>query len=150
MPQISKYPLDNEIKVEMFRKFWSSISRLQDADAVASFFSDFLSDTEELMLAKRFTIAVLLLRGRRPKEIKNILHVSNSATGAVGSWLKNAKPKTLASLERIIQEGNWDQFMDAIDAFIDSLPPKYGTNWSRVGKEKWQRKINRASRQPIR
>src|SRR3990167_7851670 len=101
MTQTSKYPLDRDTEKEMFRKFWKSISVLRDADSVASFFSDFLSDTEELMLAKRFTIAVFLLRGRRPKDIKDILHVSNSATGAVGAWLKNANPKTRATLLRV-------------------------------------------------
>ena len=150
MTQTSKYPLDRDTEKEMFRKFWKSISVLRDADSVASFFSDFLSDTEELMLAKRFTIAVFLLRGRRPKDIKDILHVSNSATGAVSAWLKNAKPKTVAALERIIKETNWEEFIDDIEAMLDELPPRYGTNWSRVGHEKWQRKMTRASRQSLR
>lgn len=134
----------------MFRKFWRSISALRDADTVASFFSDFLSDTEEIMLAKRFTIAVLLLRGRRPKDIKDILHVSNSATGSVSAWLKNAKPKTIATLERVIKQSNWEEFIDSIQATIDDMPPVYGTNWSRVGKDRWQRKIARATRKSLR
>lgn len=150
MPQISRYPLHKDIKAVMFAKFWQSISALRDGDTVASFFSDFLSDTEELMLAKRFTIAVLLLRGRRPKEIKNILHVSNSATGSVSAWVKNAKPKTLATLTRVIKESNWEEFIDSIEAAIDELPPLYGLNWSSVGKHKWQRKIQRASRKQLR
>lgn len=150
MPQISRYPLHKDIKEIMFRKFWKSISALRDGDTVSSFFSDFLSDTEEIMLAKRFTIAVLLLRGRRPKEIKNILHVSNSATGSVSAWLKNAKPKTLETLTRVIKESNWEEFIDSIEAVIDDLPPMYGLNWSSVGKHKWERKMQRASRQHIR
>jgi uncharacterized protein YerC len=150
MTQVSKYPLDKDTEKEMFRKFWESISALHDADTVASFFSDFLSDTEELMLAKRFTIAVLLLRGRRPKDVKDILHVSNSATGSVGAWLKNAGPKTRATLERVIKEGKWEQFIDKIDALFDELPPSYGTDWSKAGKEKWKRKMERSSRQSLR
>jgi len=150
MPQVSKYPLDKDTEHEMFRKFWESISVLRDADAVASFFSDFLSDTEEIMLAKRFTIAVLLIRGRRPKDIKDILHVSNSATGSVGAWLKNASPKTRATLERVIKEGHWEQFIDKIEALFDELPPAYGTDWSKAGKEKWKRKMERSSRQSLR
>lgn len=150
MPQVSRYPLDKDIKTQMFSKFWRSMSTLRDADAVASFFTDFLSDTEELMLAKRFTIAVLLLRGRRPKDIKDALHVSNSAICSVASWLKNAKPKTVTTLERVIKENNWEQFIDSIEALLDKIPPGYGTDWSRIGKEKWQRKMARASRQSIR
>ena len=134
----------------MFRKLWQSVSALRDADAVSSFFSDFLSDTEELMLAKRFAIAVLLLRGRRPKDIKDVLHVSNSATGAVSAWLKNAKPKTIKTLERVIKESNWEEFIDQIEAHVDRLPLRYGTNWSKAGKDKWQLEKERASRRSLR
>ena len=150
MPQTSRYPLDKNTEKEMFDKFWKSVSSLHDVDTVASFFSDFLSDTEELMLAKRFTIAVLLLRGRRPKDIKNSLHVSNSATGAVAAWLKNAKPKTIATLERVIKESNWGEFIDRIESLIDTLPPRYGTNWSRIGRDRWERKIARVARKSLR
>jgi uncharacterized protein YerC len=134
----------------MFQKFWQSLSSLRDADSVASFFSDFLTGTEELMLAKRFTVAVLLLRGRQPKDIKKILHVSNSTTGSVGAWLKNAKPKTIATLERIMKESQWDAFIDKIEELFDELPPRYGTDWSKAGKAKWKRKVERASRQSLR
>lgn len=150
MTQISKYPLHKDIEKEMFRKFWHSMSGLRDADGVASFFTDFLTDTEGLMLAKRFTIAVLLLRGKRPKDIKNMLHVSYTATGSVASWLKNAKPKTLTTLERVIKESNWEGLVDKINALFDALPPRYGTNWQRVGKEKWKRTNERATRQAFR
>lgn len=150
MTQVSKYPLDRDLENEIYRKFWHSVSFLRDADVVASFFSDFLTETEILMLAKRFTIAVLLTRGRRPKDIKTLLHVSNSATGAVGAWLKNAKPKTLATLERVIKESQWESLIDKIDALIDTLPPRYGTDWQRVGKEKWLRKRERIVRETAR
>lgn len=150
MTQVSKYPLHKDIEQEMFRKFWLSMSGLRDADGVASFFTDFLTDTEGLMLAKRFTIAVLLLRGKRPKDIKNMLHVSNSATGSVTSWLKNAKPITRATLERVIRESNWESLVDKLDALFDALSPRYGTNWQRAGKEKWERTKERAARRALR
>ncbi|OGG28401.1 hypothetical protein A3A64_03615 [Candidatus Gottesmanbacteria bacterium RIFCSPLOWO2_01_FULL_48_11] len=150
MTKVSKYPLDKDIETEMFRKFWLSMSGLRDADAIASFFTDFLSGTESLMLAKRFTIAVLLLRGKRPKDITGILHVSYSATGSVSSWLKNASPKTLATLERVIKESKWESLLDKIEALLDTLPPQYGTDWSKAGKEKWKRTMERATRQTLR
>lgn len=150
MTQVSKYPLDKTIEQEIYRKFQKSISVLRDANTVASFFSDFFTDTERTMFAKRLTVAVLLLRGRKPKDIKNVLHVSNSTTGTVGAWLKNAKPKTLAILEYLIKESEWESFNDTIEAFLDTLPPRYRTNWSRVGKERRERRIERASRQSLR
>lgn len=142
--------MDKVVETELFKKFWHSLSSLRDPDSVSSFFSDFLSGSERIMLAKRFAIAVLLLRGKRPKDIKSVLHVSDSSTSSVGAWLKNAKPKTVATLERVIRENYWEEFFDNVDSFLDSLPPRYGTNWQRVGKERWQRNLERSSRQQLR
>lgn len=150
MPQISKYKLDKDIETEMFQKFWSSVAQLRDASTVSAFFSDLLTDTEEIMLAKRFTIAVLICRGKRPVEIKSILHVAFSTIGSVESWVKNMKPDTRKLLEKLISDGKWEKFLDRIDAFLDELPPQYGTNWSRAGKEKFQRKLERSARRSLR
>lgn len=150
MPQISRRKLPKELEEEMFSQFWVSLSRLRTSDNTASFFSDLLTDTEELMLAKRFTIAVLLLRGKRPVDIKATLHVTNSTIGVVASWVKNAKPRTQKLLELLIQEGKWQGIIDRIDGLLDELPPPYRTNWHAAGKAKWQRKVERSARQSLR
>lgn len=150
MPQISKFKLDKTLEEEMFRQFWLSLSVLGDSSTVASFFSDLLTNTEEVMLAKRFTVAVLLLRGKRPVDIKRTLHVTNSTICSVASWVKNAKPKTQRVLESMIKETNWQKILDRIDALLGDLPMPYGTDWHRVGKERWQRKLERSSRQSLR
>ncbi len=150
MTHISRYPMDKVVETELFRKFWHSLSSLRDMDSVSNFFSDFLSKSEQVMLAKRFAIAVLLRKGKSPKDIKSVLHVSDSSTSSVGAWLKNAKPKTLKTLDRVIAESVWEELVDKFDAVIDSLPPRYGSNWSRVGRERWERKLERASRQSLR
>lgn len=150
MPRISKYKLDKDIELEMFRQFWRSVSKLQDSSQVASFFSDLLTDTEEVMLAKRFTVAVLLLRGKRPVDISQALHVTYSTIGSVAGWVKNAKPQTRKLLQEIIHESNWQGLLDRIDELLDKLPPRYGTNWAEAGKDKWERVKNRASRRSLR
>ena len=101
MPQVSRRKLDKTIESEMFNQFWDSVSRLQTASDVSAFFTDLLTSTEEMMLAKRFMIAILLSRGKKPVEIGFILHVSFSTIGGVASWVKNAKPKT----KQVMEEG---------------------------------------------
>lgn len=150
MTRVSKYPLDKSLEQEMFGQFWVSLSRLHDAHAASSFFSDLLSPTEELMLAKRFTVAVLLLRGKKPVDIVSTLHVSFSTISSVSSWIKNAKPKTKKILESIIRESNWQKVVDRIESLLDELPPRYGTDWHRAGKAKWQRKMERHARRALR
>ncbi len=150
MTQVSKYPLDKVVEKEMFVKFWGSVSSLKNAQMVSVLFSDFLTETENMMFAKRFTIAVLLLRGKSQRDITNMLHVSYSGTGAVAAWLKNAKPETLKILNQVIIESKWDEFVDKIEAFMDSLPSSYRKNWRRVGKEKWARMLARESKRSLR
>lgn len=150
MPQISKYRLDKTIQQEMFRHFWSSVANLRTTQTVADFFSDLLTHTEELMLAKRLTVAVLLLRGKRPVDIARVLHVSFSMIGRVSSWVDRAKPGTKRELERIIDEAQWQAFFDKIENLFDKLPPRYGSNWSQAGKEKSKRAKERAMLSAIR
>jgi uncharacterized protein YerC len=146
MPQVSKYRLDTEIEKLMFQKFWLSIALLHDASTVSSFFSDLLSDTENIMLAKRFAIAVLLSKGKRPVDIKSTLHVTYSTICSVSSWIKNARPQTRVLLHRMIEQSDWQAFIDELDALLDELPPAYRTNWSQAGKEKWVRRKKRSAR----
>lgn len=150
MPQISKHRLDRTFQDEMFRRFWSSVAHLKTSRDVAEFFSDILTHTEEVMLAKRLTIAVLLLRGKIPVDIANILHVSFSTIGRVSTWVDRAKPATKRELERVIDDAEWQAFFDTIEALFDKLPPRHGTDWHRAGKEKSQREKVRFLRERLR
>lgn len=150
MPRVSRFKLNKDIETEMFRQFWDSLSQLRNAEQVSAFFSDLLTDTEEMMLAKRFTTAVLILKGKRPVEISQTLHITYSTIGSVASWLKNAKPHTKKMLQKLIQTNNWQDFLDHIDEFLNQLPPRYGTNWQQAGKQKWERTKERVTRQALR
>ncbi|MBI1869362.1 hypothetical protein HYS11_00125 [Candidatus Gottesmanbacteria bacterium] len=100
MPQVSRKKLHKDVEKQIFTIFWQAISRCKDSSDTASFFSDILTQTEQIMLAKRYAIACLLLRGKSPIQINHILRVSFSTVSSVASWLKNAKPQT----QRILRE----------------------------------------------
>ena len=150
MTQISKYPLTKEAKEELFTIFWNSISELRTASAVSGFFSDLLTDTEELMLAKRFAVALLLFQGKKPIEIAFAIHVSFSTIRGVSSWLDKATPETVELLEAVIKKQSWQTAIDKFEAVVDKLPPRRGTDWSMAGKEKWQRRNERNARSVFR
>lgn len=150
MAQISKIKLDKALEEEMFRQFWFSLSTLRSASTVSSFFSDLLTTTEEVMLAKRFTVAVLIMRGKRPVDIKHTLHVTDTTICSVNSWLKNVKPQTKQIIVHIIKESNWQKVFDRFEELLDQSHPMYHTDWRHAGKDKWQRKMQRTSRQLLR
>jgi uncharacterized protein YerC len=150
MPKVSRIPLDKDIENEMLSQFWVSLSKINDPVLASHFFSDLLTENERIMLAKRFTIAVLLARGKSASDIKSILHVTYSTIGSVSSWLKNAKPKTQKLMEQISKEKDWETLSDKIEELLDKLPPLSHGDWSKSGKEKWQRIKSRAAKRNLR
>ena len=150
MTQISKYPLTKEVKEELFTIFWNTISELRSTQAVSGFLSDLLTDTEELMLAKRFAIALLLFQGKKPIEIVSTIHVSFSAIRGVSSWIDKATPLTVKLLEAVIKQQSWQSAIDKLEIVVDKLPSRRGTDWSMAGKEKWQRRNERTARSVFR
>lgn len=150
MTRISKYRLDKDLEREMFTMFWGALSTLRSSHAVSSFFSDLLSDTEEVMLAKRFTVALLLLRGQKPVTIASTIHVSFSMIRGVNEWITRANPATKALLDRVRASQDIMAFLDKLESLMDTLPPRWGTNWQAAGKAKWQRRGERSTRTSLR
>ena len=150
MSQISKKRLDKDVESEMFNQFWASLSKIDTPSTASEFFSDLLTKTEKYVLAKRFTCAILLVRGRSASEINKSIHFTYSTIGSVASWVKNARPQTKRILEKISKEKEWEKVFDRVDSLLDKLPPKYGSGWSRVGKEKYKRALQRSARSNLR
>ncbi|MCX6794223.1 MAG: Trp family transcriptional regulator [Candidatus Gottesmanbacteria bacterium] len=150
MTRISKYRLDEDLEREVFSVFWSSLSQLRTASDVSSFFSDLLSKTEEIMLAKRFAVALLLMHGKRPVEIAPILHVSFSTIRSVNEWYSRSTAATKRVLEAISRAQKWQAVFDRMDHLFDELPPRYGTDWHAAGIEKGRRRNERFSHSELR
>ena len=62
MSQVSKYPVSKDVSDRMFEVFQMTISSLNNKEDIEEFFDEFLSPIEKIMLAKRLSIAVLLVK----------------------------------------------------------------------------------------
>lgn len=111
MPKVNQEKLSDQIQEIIISQLLFAITNLESPKQTASFLSDFLTDAETIMLSKRLAIAVLLLRGHSQTLITKILSVSYSATGAVNSWLKNADPISLVTLNSISQAEEWKEIV---------------------------------------
>lgn len=150
MPQISKYPLHQDLIKEINSQFVIFLSKISVASDMQAFLLDFLTETEGIMLAKRYMIMVLLMRGYKSVDIKSILNVSNSAINSVASWLRYPSPTTGKLLQRINNTQNLHTISDKVEELLDKLPPPKYRNWSNVGKEKIERARSRAIRSKLR
>lgn len=150
MVQISRKKLDKDIETEMYKQFWKSLSEMRSPQESSEFFSDILTETEKVMLAKRFAVALLIVRGRTATEIRQAINVTYSTISSVSSWVKNAKPKTQDILKSLSSQKDWEAIHDRIEELIDKLPPRYHSDWSKAGKEKWKRIKKRSAKSTLR
>jgi uncharacterized protein YerC len=88
MGQVSKYPISSEVYERIFDLFTETLSSFNTKKDIAKFLDDFLTPTEQVMLAKRYAIAFLLTKGYSYREISKILRVSISTIGFVSLDLK--------------------------------------------------------------
>ena len=150
MARVSRIKIDKDLELQIFNQFWNSLAKVNDSGKTSEFFSDLLSETESLMLAKRFTVAILIVRGRPATEIRNSIHLSYSAIGTVAAWVKNGKPETKRILTKISAEKNWEAVLDTIDGILDKIPPRRHSDWKEEYKKKRQRTNQRLSRKSLR
>lgn len=136
MARVSRIKIDKNLEIEIFNQFWRSLANINSSLKSSDFFSDLLSETEKLMLAKRFATAVLIYRSKTATEIHDSLHVSYSTIGSVSAWVKNGKPKTLDILKTISNEKGWGAVIDKMESVLDSFKPRRHSDWKEEYKKK--------------
>lgn len=141
MPQVSKYPLAQNVYDRIFELLFGTIADIRRPSEVEDFFKDFLSPTERIMLAKRLSIAVLLAKGYSFTAIRKILRVSQTTIADVNLFLKYAGTGYKKVVNKILIAKKQDEFWQKLDDLLsDSVPPK-GRNWYYWRKdrenEKW-------------
>lgn len=139
MTQVSKRWLSKETEDRMMEIFWRSLASCSTKEMVASFLEDLLTPTEKIMLAKRTSIALLLLKGYDYKSINDILKVSDQTIWTVNLWLKTKGKGYRMVLKKIMRSEKWEEFWSDLEKQVQEiLPPRPGTNWAEVRRKQWE------------
>lgn len=147
MAQVSKKFLSKDISQRMFEVFFSAFTKLS-GENVADFIEDLLTPTEKIMLAKRFTIAFLLLKGYEYEEIADILKVSKGTIWNVKAWLRLKGQGYRTIIEKISKEEKIKKILKEIKNSAEEFWRfRYGANWKKAGKELWKKRM--AERKPF-
>ncbi len=88
MPRVKPGSVKKEDRDKLLNEFWVSVSLLRSKEEIKNFFRDLLSESEALMLARRFEIAKLILEDKSYLEIREKLGAGFSTIGVVHSWLQ--------------------------------------------------------------
>lgn len=139
MAQVSKRLVSKKVEERIFSLFISSIVLCNSKESAISLIDDLLTPTEKIMLAKRFSIAFMLVEGYDYETISRMLKVSFGTIGSVSTWLKIkgegfrrivGEIKRSESMKKI-----WEEIQEGIADIIASSP---GQNWRNSKKLLWQ------------
>ncbi|HCM82288.1 MAG: hypothetical protein UV63_C0006G0027 [Microgenomates group bacterium GW2011_GWC1_43_11] len=145
MAQISKYRLRKEIEERMYEVFLDSISMVQNRNHVSKLINDLLSPTEKIMLAKRLSIALLLMKQYQYRSIAQLLHVSYGTVNRVGRMLESGNGGYVMVLSVLLKQEKFVSFLNKIDDILAEIFIPYNRNLGEWRKKRWIEKVKSQS-----
>lgn len=140
MTQISKYPIRKAIEERMFEVFLDSIAMVKKQEQVKMFIEDLFSHTERVMLAKRLSIALLLLKQYDQRSISKILRVGLETVNKVSRSLRTGSGGYSMVASAIIRQEKYHEWIEKIDDALAELFKPH-RNWSNWRKDRWESKF---------
>lgn len=144
MTQVSKIPIRKEIEKRMYDVFLDSISMVRAKHDVEKLIDDLLSPTEKTMLAKRLSIALLLLKQYDQRLISKLLRVGLGTVSKVNRNLQNGRGGYFMVTSAIIKQEKYESFISKIDDLIADLFPPRHRNWTNWRKQRFEEKIQKS------
>lgn len=103
MPRVSKQRiLDDKDRFLFLDDFYSGVTLLQNKQEVKTFFRDFLTREEELMLAKRFQATMMIIAGHSNLEIDHRVKITQGTVDRLRVKLEAGKGKLIEVAQRIL------------------------------------------------
>ena len=127
MGRVSKRKIDPEVEERIFEIFWDYLATLRKPEDIQEFLISLLSFTEQVMIAKRLAIAVLLNRGYTYEEIDESLKVSPSTVGTVHKQILVGAPGYKKAINRISKREKLEGFWNNLEEIMIKLsgPKRY-------------------------
>ena len=118
MTRVSKYQLNIKVETQIRNIFAEIISQLSGKENVFTFFDDFLTETEKIVLSKRIAIAFMLKKDYNYEIIKSVLRVSQSTVSIVNLKLKYSGKGYHQILDKILLQEKIKAGFDQVENFI--------------------------------
>src|SRR3989304_2483275 len=115
MAQISKRRMLPSIEKRVYELLWDSVAKSGTKKESEEFFTDLLSYTEKVVLAKRLAIAVLLMKDFNYDSIKELLKVSGTTISRVQEYLRSEPAGFKRLAEKLAKEDFWREFADTLN-----------------------------------
>jgi TrpR-related protein YerC/YecD len=111
MAQISKYPISKKVYERILDIFFKTLVDIKTRNEANQFIKDFLTPTEQIMLAKRLAIAFLLEKDYDYRTISKILRVSLPTIASVNLIRKYGGQGYKKMIGRLLREEEVKDFL---------------------------------------
>ncbi len=122
MTRLSKYPLTADVWEQITGDFYGLISSLSETNEIKSFFDDFFTQTERVIFAKRFAIALMLSTDFSYEDISRILKVSPTTIFFIQQSLTRSKIYKQV-IKKTINRKNTQEFIENLKETLKLLKP---------------------------
>ena len=138
MSQVSRRKLNDKVYARIFEIFVASLASANSPCKVEILIGDLLTRTEKIVLAKRLSIALLLLKKYSYDSIESILKVSRPTVWQVKRLMEEGKGGYKAILEEFMKQENERNIISGFFNLLEDIfPPAMGTNWKLARQKQW-------------
>jgi uncharacterized protein YerC len=145
MAQISKYPISSSVYERILDIFLKTLVEIGTRDEAKQFTKDFLTPTEQIMLAKRLSIAFLLEKGYDYRTISRVLRVSAPTIASVNLMRQYGSLGYKKMINKLLREEKIKEFLLKVGESLTATAGKSskgGGTWRYLHQElKKKRKI---------
>ena len=141
MTQISRIPLNKKVEERVYEVLMESIASAKTKNTVSALLSDLLSPTERLMLAKRLSIALLLMKKYDQRIISRWLKVSLGTVNKVSYVLQHGNGGYQSIIGSMLVKEELRAFIQKIDDTLANIMPPAGKNWTHWRQKRLEQKI---------
>ncbi len=136
MTHVSKKRIKKDVANELADQFLTFLSLARTNPAASVLANELLSQTERVMLAKRLSVVVLLVRGYSFTQIEEALGVTRQTV--VRLWKETKKGRYEKIMRYARQHTRHFKKESALDTFIRvihlGMPPRSGKRWQQLDK----------------
>ncbi|OGG04174.1 hypothetical protein A2Z33_03385 [Candidatus Gottesmanbacteria bacterium RBG_16_52_11] len=150
MAQVSKYSVSKNVSERMYEIFLESLADIRTKSDASVFVNDFLTPTERVMLPKRLSIALLLVKGYDQRLISHYLKVSFTTITRIHNQMKTGGEGYKRIINKILADESMTDFINRIDDALANVLGPMGPgslNWKLWRRERERQK--KASRRPF-
>ncbi|MFC1647008.1 Trp family transcriptional regulator [Patescibacteria group bacterium] len=126
MGRISRRLLNEDVEDRLFEIFWEHLASLSTSGLIREFLESLLSQTEQVMIAKRLAIAVLLSRGYTYQRIDETLKVSKSTVATVDRQIISGAPGFKRAVKQVNKNRQKQEMWDKLEKLLISITPSVG------------------------